>query len=140
MFAIPRYLHILGMLWLSQDLPELVEKIKLPRYKEANLISPLSPLSMLEQSGTRINKCSPMASFHGIGCSEAFSEVKGSELIFSTRAAMIPMNRNYKGGKKAIFSKKTEREFCVSLIQRSPNPYIQDLWGYAELIMTANIF
>ena len=121
MFAIPRYLHILGMLWLSQDLPELVEKIKLPRYKEANLISPLSPLSMLEQSGTRINKCSPMASFHGIGCSEAFSEVKGSELIFSTRAAMIPVNRNYKGKKKKSHLLKEDKKGILCL-SRSEEP------------------
>lgn len=28
-----------------------------------------------------------MASFHGIGCSEAFSEVKGGELIFSNQGS-----------------------------------------------------
>lgn len=29
---------------------------------------------------------------------EAFFDVKGSELIFSTRAVMIPVSRNYVGG------------------------------------------
>ena len=94
---------------------------------------------MFEQFGTRINDGSPMVSFHGIGCSEAFSEAKGSELIFSTRTVMIPVSRSYKG-ETAHFSKKTKREFCASIVQRSPSLHIQDLWGHAELIMTANIF
>ena len=33
---------------------------------------------------------------------EAFSEVKGSELIFSTRAVMIPVSRNYEGEKSQL--------------------------------------
>lgn len=63
-----------------------------------------------------------MASFHGIGCSEAFSEVKGSELIFSTRAAMIPMNRNYKGGKKSHLLKEDKKGILCLSRSEEPKP------------------
>lgn len=59
---------------------------------------------------------------------EAFSEVKGSELILCTRAVMIPVSRNYVGGRgggEANFSQKTKREFCACIFQRSQNPHIQ---------------
>lgn len=58
---------------------------------------------------------------------EAFSEVKGSELILCTRAVMIPVSRNYVGGggRKGNFSQKTKREFCACIFQRSQNPHIQ---------------
>lgn len=59
---------------------------------------------------------------------EAFSEVKGSELILCTRAVMIPVSRNYVGGGgegKGNFSQKTKREFCACIFQRSQNPHIQ---------------
>lgn len=74
---------------------------------------------------------------------EAFFDVKGSELIFSTRAVMIPVSRNYVCvcGGGSNFSKKTKREFHASIIQGRLDLHLQgDLWDYAELIMMATIF
>lgn len=72
---------------------------------------------------------------------EDFSDVKDSELIFSTRAGMITVSRNYEGrGGKANFTKEDKKGILSLYHSEEPGPHLQgDPWGYAELIMTANI-
>lgn len=74
---------------------------------------------------------------------EAFSEVKGSELILCTRAVMIPVSRNYVGGRGGGSQLLTEDKkgiLCLYLSEEPESSYSRRYWGGAELIVMANIF
>ena len=71
---------------------------------------------------------------------EAFSEVEGSELILCTRAVMIPVSRNYVGGKSQLLREDKKGILCLYLSEEPEPSYSRRYWGGAGLIVIANIF
>ena len=71
---------------------------------------------------------------------KAFFEAKGSELILSTRAVMIPVSRNHEG-KKPASERRKKGNFVPLYHSEEPEPsHSRRSGGYTEFIMTANIF